>query len=194
MTIAICLKVGDGVVLGTDSASSLIGENGEYFNVYNTAEKTINLVRGLPVGLMTYGLGSLAGLSIGSLTRDLRRRLSGLDPDHPEWRLDPERYTMEEIASRVREFFYEELYTIDFPPPVPLDERQRADGEDPPEETRAEREQPPAGERLRGILSWDSSLLGFLAGTTILKSGPWAWTPREDAPPLSCGTPVTAQV
>jgi hypothetical protein len=114
VTIAICLKVGDGVVLGTDSAASLIGENDRYFNVYNNAEKTINLVKGLPIGLMTYGLGGLAGLSIGSLARDLRQRLSGEDPLHPEWAIDPSAYTVEKVAQRVRDFFYDELYVSEF--------------------------------------------------------------------------------
>lgn len=117
MTIAICLKVGDGVVMGTDSASSLIGDNDRYFNVYNTAEKTFNLVKGLPVGMMTFGLGALAGLSIGTLARELRQRLSGEDPLHLDWMVDPRAYTIEQVAHRVREFFYEELYQAEFGPP-----------------------------------------------------------------------------
>lgn len=120
MTIAICLKVGDGVVLGTDSASSLIGENDRYFNVYNTAEKTFNLVKGLPIGLMTYGLGGMMGLSIGALSRDLRQRLSGKDPRYADWALKHDTYTIEEVATRVRQFFYEELYATQFGPlPTP---------------------------------------------------------------------------
>jgi hypothetical protein len=116
MTIAICLKVGDGVVLGTDSASSLIGENDRYFNVYNTAEKTFNLVKGLPIGLMTYGLGGMMGLSIGALVRDLRQRLSGKDPRYADWALNHDTYTIEQAATRVRQFFYEELYATQFGP------------------------------------------------------------------------------
>lgn len=147
MTIAICLKVGDGVVLGTDSAASLIGENERYYNVYNNAEKTINLIKGLPVGLMTYGLGALAGLSIGSLARDLRQRLSGHDPSHPEWAINSRNYTVQEIAERVRSFFYDELYALDFgtpPEPVP-DERQGA-GDEPIQEGRRFEEEAPDNE------------------------------------------------
>lgn len=116
MTIAICLKVGDGVVLGTDSASSLIGANDRYFNVYNTAEKTFNLVKGLPIGLMTFGLGGMVGLSIGALARDLRERLSGNNPEFPDWALNRDAYSIEQVATRVREFFYEELYAAEFGP------------------------------------------------------------------------------
>lgn len=134
MTIAICLKVGDGVVLGTDSASSLIGENDRYFNVYNTAEKTFNLVKGLPIGMMTFGLGGMAGLSIGALARDLRERLSGHDSEFPDWALNHATYTIGEVASRVREFFYEELYATEFGPqprPEAAAEQDTGDG-DPP--------------------------------------------------------------
>jgi hypothetical protein len=116
MTIAICLKVGDGVVIGTDSASSLIGDNDRYFNVYNTAEKTFNLVKGLPIGMMTFGLGGMAGLSIGTLARELRQRLSGEDPLHPDWTLDRRTYTIEQVANRVKQFFYDELYQAEFGP------------------------------------------------------------------------------
>ncbi|HEX2208974.1 MAG TPA: hypothetical protein VHG93_14950 [Longimicrobium sp.] len=132
MTIAICLKVGDGVVLGTDSASSLIDENDRYFNVYNTAEKCFNLVKGLPIGLMTFGLGGMVGLSIGALARDLRQRLSGMHPEFPDWALRHETYTIEEVAQRVRQFFYEELYASEF---GPLPDPNFASDEQPPEST-----------------------------------------------------------
>src|SRR5881398_3196138 len=114
MTIAICLKVGDGVVLGTDSAASLIGDNDRYYNIYYSAEKTINLVKGWPIGLMTYGLGGLSGMSIASLARDLRDRLAGIDPRHTDWALQRQAYTMEQVAARVKEFFYDELYCAEF--------------------------------------------------------------------------------
>jgi hypothetical protein len=106
MTIAIALKVGDGVVLGADSASSILSDRGVE-NVYFNAEKVFNLRKGLPIGAATYGLGGIGLRSITSLAKDLRERFTyGSD----EWRLDPESYTMEEVAVRLRRFFYEELY------------------------------------------------------------------------------------
>ena len=115
VTIAICLKVGDGVVLGTDSASSLIGDGDTYYNIYHSAEKSINLVRGWPVGMITYGLGGLGGISIGSLARDLRDRLSGEIRTNPDWTLSRATYTLEDVARRVREYFYDELYLLAYP-------------------------------------------------------------------------------
>ncbi|HET8623393.1 MAG TPA: hypothetical protein VFM14_07510 [Gemmatimonadales bacterium] len=39
MTIAIMLKVGDGLVLGADSASTMVAEQGEVYNVYFNASR-----------------------------------------------------------------------------------------------------------------------------------------------------------
>lgn len=110
MTIAIALKVGDGVVLGADSASSLMTTGG-IANVYFNAEKVCNLRKGLPIGMITYGLGGLAGRSITSLSKDLRSRFT--DPAHA-WHLDPGTYTMQLVAERVRQFFYDELYVSEY--------------------------------------------------------------------------------
>lgn len=107
MTIAIALKVGDGIVLGADSATTLSAADG-YKNSYFTAEKVFNLVKGLPLGFVTAGLGGIDDRSIASLAKDLRARLK--DPGDKAWRLDPEKYTVELAAERVKTFFYDELY------------------------------------------------------------------------------------
>lgn len=57
MTIVVALKVGDGLVLGADSASTLF-TGGDYHNSYFNTEKLIH-VDGLPVGALTFGLGAL---------------------------------------------------------------------------------------------------------------------------------------
>ena len=120
MTIAICLKVGDGVVLGADSASTLVSPTG-VTNVYFNAEKIFNLRKGLPIGAVTYGLGGLSDRSITSLAKDLRHRFSEGGP----WHLDPENYTVEEVARRLAEFFYNELYCREFG----IDSEQQVDPE-----------------------------------------------------------------
>ncbi len=111
MTLAVVLKVGDGLVLGADSAASLTDEAGDVANVYNSAEKIVNLVKGEPIGLVLYGLGGLAGRSLTSLMRDLRLELAS--PDAAK-KLPPG-YTMEYVAKRVYEFLYVDLYQKEYP-------------------------------------------------------------------------------
>lgn len=115
MTIVVALKVGDGLVLGADSASTLFTANG-YHNSYFNTEKLMH-VRGFPVGALTFGLGSLKNRSVSSLANDFKLRLSGDDPD---WRIDNESFTVEQIVERFKRFFYDELYVEEFrdqPPP-----------------------------------------------------------------------------
>ncbi|MDB4950845.1 MAG: hypothetical protein JWM27_3494 [Gemmatimonadetes bacterium] len=132
MTIAISLVVGDGVVLGTDSATSIVLPGERYHNIYSNAEKTINLVKGLPIGLMTWGLGSMAGTSIASLARVLRDLLSGEDEDVPGWEIDRRTYTMEEVAGLVKTFFYDQLYVSHFGQPSHAPGTSDGDTDQPP--------------------------------------------------------------
>jgi hypothetical protein len=102
MSIAIALKVGDGVVLGADSASALVSMDGYAENVYFSGEKVLNLVPGLPIGMLTHGLGALENRSTMRLARDLAKELGS--PDSPV-RLNPATYTIEQVTARVRDFF-----------------------------------------------------------------------------------------
>lgn len=116
MTIVIGLKVGDGLVLGADSASTIVDGGLNYQNSYFNAEKLFNLVKGLPLGLVTFGLGGLGGRSISAHVKDLRRTLcdrqgSGF--------LEPASYRVAEVAERVRAFFYEDLYRKFVTAPAP---------------------------------------------------------------------------
>jgi hypothetical protein len=112
MTIVIALKVGDGVVLGADSASTIIGANDTYRNSYFNAEKLFNIRKGIPVGALTFGLGGLAGRSVSSLAKDLRSRLS--DPASVDWYIDAATYSVKDIANKMVRFFYEELFAPQF--------------------------------------------------------------------------------
>ena len=60
MTIVVTVRVNDGIVLAADSATSFSDSNGNIAKVYNNANKIFNLVKGWPVGAMTYGAGALA--------------------------------------------------------------------------------------------------------------------------------------
>jgi hypothetical protein len=114
MTIAICIKVHDGVVLAADSASTLLQNvptGVGVINVYNNANKIFNLRKGLPIGAVTWGAGNVGAASTSTLSKDLRRRFT--DENHA-WHIDPESYQLSEVAQRLKEFFFDEHYETAF--------------------------------------------------------------------------------
>jgi len=114
VTIAICIKINDGVVLASDSATTILGQapDGQLvaLNVYNNANKVFNLRKGLPIGAITWGAGSIGQSSISTIIKDLRERFAGDDPDHRDWKLDPETYSVESVAKTLKEFIFDDLY------------------------------------------------------------------------------------
>jgi hypothetical protein len=103
MTVLVSVKINDGVVMAADSASSF--ESGM---VYRHADKIVNLRQGLPIGAMVTGAGGIGNESIDTLLKDLRRRFNGEDEARRDWALDPARYTLAEVANRLRTFLFEE--------------------------------------------------------------------------------------
>ncbi|HXY06664.1 MAG TPA: hypothetical protein VEI52_02325 [Terriglobales bacterium] len=118
MTIAISIKINDGLVLASDSASTLLGATPEgqlgVFNVYNNAAKVFNLRKGLPIGAITWGTGSIGQASISTIIKDLRQIFTHGDEKRPGWQLDPDDYSVELVAKRLKEFVFDELYTAAF--------------------------------------------------------------------------------
>ena len=115
MTIAISIKVNDGVVLAADSASTLVvsGSDGhiEVHNVYTNADKIFNLRKGDPhgVGVMTWGIGSIGQESISTLMKDLRQRMTGGVVEYEGWQIGKD-YTVRAVADLLRKFIYTEKY------------------------------------------------------------------------------------
>lgn len=105
MSIAVVVKVYDGVVLASDSATSLIGGGG-ILNVYNHADKIFNLVVGKPIGMIGWGFGGIGGASITTLVKDLRKKLE----DKTSELFLGENYTFEDIGKKVEKFFFEDKY------------------------------------------------------------------------------------
>jgi hypothetical protein len=115
MTIAISLKVNDGLVLAADSASSIVardfitGQTG-VINVYENANKVFNIHKQLPVGAITWGNGSIGTASISTLVKDFRELIT----NHPEHKIDVNAYTVKEIAEKFYEFVFKEHYNREF--------------------------------------------------------------------------------
>ena len=116
MTIAISLKVNDGVVLASDSAATLQSRdangNVTFVNVYNNANKIFNLVRGVPVGAVVYGSGSIGTTSMATIAKDLRKRLT--TASDASWHVDKDAYTVLDVAEKLKRFVFDELYEPTF--------------------------------------------------------------------------------
>lgn len=111
MTIALVLKVNDGLVLAADSATSMMvttaqGASG-IENVYNNANKIFNLHKSLPIGAMTWGLGNVGTASISTVAKDIRRAF------HEG--VDKESYKIEDIATDVHQHLIKDRYDVQFP-------------------------------------------------------------------------------
>tara|TARA_R110001592_G_scaffold23435_7_gene91859 strand:+ start:198 stop:1037 length:840 start_codon:yes stop_codon:yes gene_type:complete len=104
MTIAINAKIHEGVVLASDSATTLIDQKGGVINVYEHANKIFNLYKGLPIGAITYGLGNIGHASIATLAKDFRSDL--------KTKLKPENYELESIAIEFGEFIHKKYKEV----------------------------------------------------------------------------------
>lgn len=105
MSIAILVSVHDGIVLASDSASSVMltdpqGRRG-VVTVYNNANKICNLVKGKPIGCIAFGSGSIGNASVATLLKDFRRKLT----EEPRAvGFDPQQYTIEQVAQSLGDF------------------------------------------------------------------------------------------
>ncbi|HVD86856.1 MAG TPA: hypothetical protein VNB59_05555 [Solirubrobacterales bacterium] len=74
MTIVASVKVRDGLILGTDSMTTIFGPQG-ILKTFTNARKLFRIT-GWPAGVMTYGLGNIGARSIEGLVLDFCRRSS----------------------------------------------------------------------------------------------------------------------
>ncbi len=111
MTIAISLKVNDGVVLATDSAATIFApptesKPGGVINVYENAEKLFNLCKGKPIGTITWGSGSIGLASISTLMKDFRK----IQKEKGNYKV----INVKTIADELAGFIYKENYQPTF--------------------------------------------------------------------------------
>ncbi|MGB9459230.1 MAG: hypothetical protein WCB12_24515 [Bryobacteraceae bacterium] len=110
MSIAILIAVHDGLVIAADSASTLSvsvvpGTVAGVAKVYDNANKIFNLYKGRPIGIVTFGSGSIGNASIGTLMKDLRAVLmDGEKAKQFDFEFDPDNYTMRGVAEIVAKF------------------------------------------------------------------------------------------
>lgn len=114
MSIAIVISVHDGIVIAADSASTLIVNTPAGMgvaNVYNNANKIFNLIKGAPMGCVTYGSGSIGNASMGTLIKDFRQKLTDKD-EAKQIGFDRKKYTMEKVSKLLADFLGEECDKI----------------------------------------------------------------------------------
>lgn len=106
--MALYVKVFDGIVLATDSATTLeatLPTGHVIQQVYNNADKIFHLHRQLPVAAMTWGLGVVGPASISSLSKSFRLRLMGRDPKFSADELDITNFNVKDVAERASKMF-----------------------------------------------------------------------------------------
>jgi hypothetical protein len=119
MTVCVGIAVNDCLVFAADSASSLVSTDpntGEstIHNVYQHGDKVFNLFRRNPICAMTCGMGNIGAASIATLAKDLRAKFAS---DDPAWKLEPENFTIQEVAEKARKYLYEEKFLALTPAP-----------------------------------------------------------------------------
>jgi len=119
MTICVAVKVQDCIVFAADSTSSLqrVGSDDKpvTVNTYDHANKLFNLRKGLPIAAMTAGIGNFGASSISTISKDLRVLLS---TEGSDYYIDPKNYTMEQVATLARRYFFEERFAQLNPKPA----------------------------------------------------------------------------
>lgn len=100
MTVIVSVKINDGIVMASDSASTFTN-----IQVYEHAEKIVNLIKGLPIGVMVTGDGGIGSESLTTLLKDLRKRFGD---KRDSMYLDPASYTIEAVARRLHDFLFKE--------------------------------------------------------------------------------------
>src|SRR5438034_877119 len=112
MSIAVLIGVHDGLVLASDSASTVLAttQPGTVFaaHVYDNANKIFNLIKGQPLGCITFGSGSIGKASIGTLIKDFRKELSEKKVEKNKYKFNVRGYRVEEVVRLLAAFLNDE--------------------------------------------------------------------------------------
>ena len=98
VTIILSIKVQDGVVMASDSAVLHRG------HLYANAEKNIQLIKGLPIGVLISGDGAVGSRALTSVMQDfsVRAALRG-----SACFVDKGSYTLQEVSIKLRDYILE---------------------------------------------------------------------------------------
>ncbi len=106
MTVAVAFNAAEGVILGADSAITLNDEEGRVLKTYENAVKLFQL-GDKPIGIATYGIGSIGNRIVGTYVREFERR----DPGNVVTR----DASMPEVVEQLRNFFHQQYLSMVVP-------------------------------------------------------------------------------
>ncbi|HBE71160.1 MAG TPA: hypothetical protein DDW52_23690 [Planctomycetaceae bacterium] len=111
MTAVLAISVREGVVLTTDSRTTIqLGDEPKQFQTFDNVQKVFRLHPELPIAVMTWGLNQLGDATIAELIKEAGDRLAGQSPKHKDWELDSEDADLEPVAERVTNFLFHDHY------------------------------------------------------------------------------------
>jgi hypothetical protein len=116
MSIVVAAKVGEGLVLAADSATSIILQSSDgpakIGNIFLYTRKLLHL-KDYPIGILTWGLGSIGQRSIESLVKEYEDGKPSIS-DKSSNNYDPDyQYDVQAISEELRKFlcgYYERMY------------------------------------------------------------------------------------
>ncbi|HEU0132903.1 MAG TPA: hypothetical protein VFQ85_18125 [Mycobacteriales bacterium] len=105
MTVAVLVKVWEGLVLAADATATVASADGRA-RAGRRGRTVFALHDRLPVAAVTWGAAETGAATVPMLVAELRRRLAGQDPARPEWALGG-RWSVRSVADRLVDLAWE---------------------------------------------------------------------------------------
>lgn len=109
MTVALKISVLDGVVMGSDSRTSILREDGTT-QVFDGVRKLFVLHRDYPAALMSWGVNRIDGQSLEQIMIQIRERLKSSGKDDPEWNVDLATISLSELAEKITHHLFHDHF------------------------------------------------------------------------------------
>ena len=105
MTIAITIKINDGIVLAADSAAAVVNGEGYVNNVYYNANKIYRIRKNFRIGITSWGSGRLEGKSIENIINDFNRQIND-----DKLQIDHKNHTVKQVTELLQSYICNAYY------------------------------------------------------------------------------------
>jgi len=109
MTTVLKIAVQDGLVMGSDSRSTL-SRTDKHFQVFDGVKKLFVLHDSPSMALMTWGQNRINGVSLEQLLTPVTDRLTGRSTEHADWKIDPATVKLADVAEKVTNYLFHDHY------------------------------------------------------------------------------------